>query len=383
MGIKAYRRDEKVYWKVYVNMRSKNNPHVRKQRTISDIETQAAARRLEKQVIAELSAELALSLNQGLSWEKILERWEKDAKAGLLKKYDPTTIVDTVAGLRKWTVDWLPNPAEDLTRAEGRDLQKKMEACGLSCKGQQKIRSMVNTVFNYGLDEKIILKAIPSPVAGLVFKDSSEKVPDILTLTEIRVFLDKAKQIASPWYPVWAMALLTGMRNGELYALEWDDIDFENSLIRVSKSYNSRTDTVKSTKAGYWRNIPISSQLREVLIELKSNLKFRDAEHRKYVLPRLGYWNKGLQARELRAFLKGIGIKPVKFHALRACFATQLLAKGIPPAVVMKICGWKNLKTMEFYVRLAGVNEAGATEVLNILPTEKEVMDNVVNLFVN
>lgn len=47
----------------------------------------------------------------------------------------------------------------------------------------------------------------------------------------------------------------------------------------------------------------------------------------------------------------------------------------------MKICGWKNLKTMEFYVRLAGVSEAGATEVLNILPTEREVMDNVVSLF--
>jgi integrase len=53
------------------------------------------------------------------------------------------------------------------------------------------------------------------------------------------------------------MALLEGMRNGELYGLEWTDIDFENSLIRVSKSYDSRTDTVKSTKAGYWRNISI------------------------------------------------------------------------------------------------------------------------------
>jgi integrase len=54
----------------------------------------------------------------------------------------------------------------------------------------------------------------------------------------------------------------------------------------------------------------------------------------------------------------------VKFHALRACFATQLLAKNIAPAIVMKICGWKNLKTMEFYVRLAGVSEEGATECL-------------------
>lgn len=91
----------------------------------------------------------------------------------------------------------------------------------------------------------------------------------------------------------------------------------------------------------------------------------------------LGIGIKGSRQGFLRAFLKGIGVRPVKFHALRACFATQLLAKNIPPAVVMKICGWKNLK------RLAGVNEAGATEVLNILPSDREVMDNVVSLFTN
>jgi integrase len=133
---------------------------------------------------------------------------------------------------------------------------------------------------------------------------------------------------------------------------------------------------VKSTKAGYWRNIPISSQLRELLIELKSKAQNQN------VLPRLGCWNQGLQAQELRLFLKGIGIRPVKFHALRACFATQLLAKNIAPAIVMKICGWKNLKTMEFYVRLAGVSEQGATECLEILPAEV-VMENVVSLFNN
>ena len=173
------------------------------------------------------------------------------------------------------------------------------------------------------------------------------------------------------------MALLTGMRNGELYALEWSDVDFENSMIRVSKSFNSRTNSIKSTKAGYWRNIPISTNLLLVLKELKANCYVRSAVDQSFVLPRLGYWNKGLQARELKAFLKGVGMKPVKFHALRACFATQLLGKGIPPVVVMKICGWKNLRTMEFYVRLAGVNEVGATEVLTILPSSQEVLESI------
>lgn len=94
------------------------------------------------------------------------------------------------------------------------------------------------------------------------------------------------------------------MRKGELYALEWDDVDFENLLIRVSKSYKSRLNSVKSTKVGYWRNVPISNKLKSIFIDLKLKLESRPNDERKYFLPRGWYWNKGLQARELRIFLK-------------------------------------------------------------------------------
>jgi hypothetical protein len=55
--------------------------------------------------------------------------------------------------------------------------------------------------------------------------------------------------------------------------------------------------------------------------------------------------------------------------------------QGTPAAIVMKICGWRDLKTMEFYIRVAGVEEKGATDCLKILPSEAEVMGNVVSLF--
>jgi integrase len=55
------------------------------------------------------------------------------------------------------------------------------------------------------------------------------------------------------------MALLTGMRSGELYALLWTDIDRENNALTVSKSNDNRFNVVKSTKAGYWRTVPISA----------------------------------------------------------------------------------------------------------------------------
>jgi ribulose bisphosphate carboxylase small subunit len=47
----------------------------------------------------------------------------------------------------------------------------------------------------------------------------------------------------------------------------------------------------------------------------------------------------------------------------------------------MKICGWKDMKTMQRYIRLAGVDEAGATERLSFIPTDEAVMERVVGLF--
>jgi integrase len=170
-----------------------------------------------------------------------------------------------------------------------------LERQNLSYRAQQKVRSFVNAIFNYAIEERLIAKPIPSPFTGLEFKKTEEKVPEILTLVEIKRFLDIAKQLDSPWYSLWATAILTGMRNGELYAMEWDDDDFENLLIRVSKSFNSRLNTVKSTKAGYWRNVPISSELRSIFIDLKLKLDERAEEDQKYVLPRSGIEIKGFR----------------------------------------------------------------------------------------
>lgn len=70
-----------------------------------------------------------------------------------------------------------------------------------------------------------------------------------------------------------------------------------------------------------------------------------------FVLPRLSKWDKGEQARELRMFLVGIGLPPVRFHDLRATWATMLLSKGIEPARVMSMGGWSEIKTMMIYCR--------------------------------
>lgn len=83
----------------------------------------------------------------------------------------------------------------------------------------------------------------------------------------------------------------------------------------------------------------------------------------------------GIQATILRSFLVSIGLPPVCFHALRACFATHLLKSGVSPASIMKIGGWKDLETMARYIRLAGIDEKGVTENLRILDDKEAIAE--------
>jgi integrase len=165
------------------------------------------------------------------------------------------------------------------------------------------------------------------------------------------------------------------MRSGELHALTWKDVDWENQMLSVNKSYHCRRRVVKSTMSGECRSVPVSSELLGLLKEIRAK-----AGSRTHVLPRQWKWDKGLQAKELRKFCVGLGLPSIKLHTLRACFSTQLIRNGVPPIQIQKVCGWKDLETMQRYIRLAGIEINGVTESLKVLP-EPVVMAQAMTLF--
>ncbi|MEZ4873072.1 MAG: site-specific integrase [Bdellovibrionales bacterium] len=284
-----------------------------------------------------------------------------------------STLDDYYSGMKRWMVVFEHKPCADITPLDLMQLFNEMSDKGVSLGHRRKLRTRIKAVFEHGIQAGLI-NIMKNPAHDLVLKKSEEKKPEILSAGECKKLIELAYVHQHEWRHVWALALLTGMRNGELYALQWSDIDWEQKLITVARAYNGRTKKISTTKAGYWRDVPMSQDCIRILKELRC-----ERGNQEYVLPRLPRWGNGIQAAVLRTFCMEHGLPSVRFHTLRACFGTQLLRQGVSSAIVMKIAGWKDLKTMQRYIRLAGVEVTGATDKLSVLPPE-EIAANVVSL---
>ena len=363
MAITKVMDKTEINYSVYVNIRSNVMPHIRFQKRISGLLTKAEAKRKERKLIQQLSQRVAHAEGHGLTWRMIVSKWAATVASSsyLEKSYNPSTIKDYVSMLHRWTKVWLDKPASEITRGDGREVLNLIIDKGRSKAFQKRVKNTINMIFNWAIEEKVIRGIHNSPVYGLKITIKQDKRPEILKTDEIRKLLYEAKERKHDWYFIWAMALMTGMRNGELYSLRWEDIDLDNKTIKVERSFNFKTGEFKDTKAGYWRTVPISSELKSLILEVR---KYSKSE---FVLPHYDLWKDGKQARILKFFCKSIGLPEIRFHTLRACFATQLIGLAVEPAKVMKICGWKDLKTLAVYLRLAGIDEKGATENLRLL----------------
>lgn len=381
MAIFTYKKNGKQLYRVYVQGLSKVDRSIRIQKNKFNLETLKEAQREEKQLIRLVTETIAKAEGRGLKWQDVVERWEVAGKCGHLgdRYRDPINRLAHLKRLYRYTKHWFGTVASELTKGDGRQLLEQVKNNGGKIALLKQIKSSINVVYEWGIQEKLIHGVNSAPTQGLILKEKSETVPKILTPEEVKSFLGQAFYRSHPWYDIWATAYLTGMRSGELKALQWKDIDFESKIIKVSKSFCSARKCLKSTKAGYWRNVPISPDLMGIFTKLKNGM---DGNSEAFVFSRLAGWHGGAAGEILRDFLTSIGIeKDVVLHTLRACFATHMLASGVDQATVMKIGGWRDLKTFQIYVRLAGIEVFGATDVLRALPRHQDAALNVTALF--
>ena len=152
------------------------------------------------------------------------------------------------------------------------------------------------------------------------------------------------------------ISLYSGLRIGELCALQWNDIDFKKNILSVNKTiqrvYIKDKDkniskviiTTPKTKNAN-REIPINKEFLELLKKLKTKGDdYIITGSNKYLEPRTyrKYFNK---------VLKQVKIKQFNFHSLRHTFATNCISLGVDYKTVSELLGHANVNiTLNLYV---------------------------------
>lgn len=264
--------------------------------------------------------------------------------------------------------------AKEIKKRDIENLMLEMKKKGISNKAINGVTTFVQAVFNYGV-EAGYYKVNP---IGKIKKLPQEKKPvKFLNEKQMQVFLECAKR--SRFYALFATAIYTGMRRGELLALEWSDIDFKNAKISVSKQYYKGIK--QSTKTNKERSVDIPQALLEILKEHKKNCSILtkfvfhnysgDPVHayymeEKHFHPLLAECNKYLDEENQ--------IVNFRFHDLRHTYATYLLSNGVPVKYVQEQLGHSTAKmTLDVYASVMPSVKFGAIDLLEKLQKNDEI----------
>lgn len=191
-----------------------------------------------------------------------------------------------------------------------------------------------------------------NPVKRVKKPKIQKKKPNFLKPDEVEKCLATTKKEYPQHYELLYTAIYSGLREGELFALTWDDINFEDRTIAVNKSYSKKTLGDTKTESSI-RDVRMSPSLYKLLKEWK--LKCMPNE-RNLVFPNeVGNYldTRNILQRFLYPCLAKAGVKRVKWHELRHTHISLLLNRKVAPQVVQKQAGHSTIKTtMDVYGHL-------------------------------
>lgn len=175
-----------------------------------------------------------------------------------------------------------------------------------------------------------------------------------------------------------SLIIYTGLRCGELAALKWSDIDFENKKIYVRKnivtvydyeSSDKKTRKVNlqtSTKTSEGRIIPLIKNAEDILNSIKS--KYQEINSDGFIINNSDKMvHVDTISDSYTNIAKTAGIEnPLGIHTLRHTFASLLIKKGVDIKIVSDILGHKDVAfTYNTYVHILEEQKTQAMELLN------------------
>jgi integrase len=246
---------------------------------------------------------------------------------------------------------------KNLTPVHVRGLYREKLEAGLSARTVQYIHVTLHKALKQAVQD------------GLIPRNATEavKAPQVrreemrpLSAEQVKVLLEVAR--GDRLEALYVLAIHTGLRQGELLGLKWEDVDLESGTLRVRRTLVTAKGgpvlTAPKTK-GSRRSVKLTQDAVEAL---RSHLK-----HQLQEIDRAGsLWRENglmfasesgepldrryLTSCRYKALLKRAELPMIRFHDLRHTCATLLLSKNVNPKIVSEMLGHASIAiTLDTY----------------------------------
>ncbi len=255
------------------------------------------------------------------------------------------------------------------------------------------IRKVLKCSFNYAVDNEYVKVNSAANLKLPKYDEQPKDVAHIFTTEEINTILDRFKNNHCVYY-AFLTAYCTGLRIAEVFALTWEDIDFESKVINVRHSVFDK----KKNENGRWyigttktkseeRQIHISPTLMKALVNFKNRqielrllygkdykyyhleevknqygkiLEYQIVENQSNILSMKPanmiftrdngkYCGTDIIKYPYKIIHNELGIENCRFYDLRGSYATTILRNGVEIRDVADVLGHKDIETTENY----------------------------------
>lgn len=310
--------------------------------------------------------ELLQPINKGLQKPKVMltyeEFFQEHWQPKVLCLYKLSTQIGYRPLLSRHLVPYFgPLPLSEIGPAQIQGFLSEKAKTGISWHTLRNLKNLLSCVFRTAV-EWGYLEQNPVTRTKLPPRDIRPNGMQFLTPAQVRQL---AAAVREPYRTMILVAVLTGLRRGELFALRWEAVDLDKGVLEVRESvYRGQTSTPKTNSS--YRRIPLSAPVVQLLATLKAQQPNRRENDLVFASRRGTPINPdNVLKRVIHPGCKQLGLPPVGWHIFRHTHATLLSDLGESPKTAQALLGHADLDTtFSLYTHSVPETEQRATERL-------------------
>jgi integrase len=294
-----------------------------------------------------------------------LNRWLEDVAR--------VTVCESTYDRYKELVDVHVNPRvgglrlERFTPADVQQIYSEMEQAGSSPRTRRFVHSVLRRAFSQALEWGFVNQNVCT-----VAKPPKPTRTEMKTLSkaEANRFLAAAK--TDRLHAMYVLAITTGMRQGELFALQWGDIDLEERTLSVRRTVTMRTKIKEPKTAKGKRRIDLPAIAVDALHDHRKRMLAEGQAGSEWVFctRRGGLLScHNVNYRSFKPLLENAELPAIRFHDLRHTAATLLLLANVHVKIVSEMLGHATIAvTLDTYSHvLPGMGKDAANTMNKLL----------------